>query len=494
MEKLQASPLRVLQLTARAKACEHPDKACHGESCPLARGFYDRLPAAREAAVALPRWDKDSLRTLAAEHAVCPYYLTQELARWADVIVGDYNHGFDVAAFLPALAEAQGWKVGLLVDEAHNLVDRARKMYTAELDPRQFKAVRAAAPAALKKPLNRVGRAWKALDAAQEADYQLHEAPPSALLNALQQASGDILELAGEQPEGVPPALMDWGFEALHFTRLAEAFGEHSLFDGQRDGGGLRLTLRNVVPAPFLKARFAALHSATLFSATLQPPDYHREMLGLPDNSAWLAVASPFAAEQLRVRVARRISTRWQHRQRSVAPIAQLIAAQFSERPGNYLAFFSSFDYLEAALAALTEVAPQLPLWAQRRGMSEAEQAAFLARFAPGGQGVGFAVLGGAFAEGVDLPGDRLIGAFIATLGLPQVNPVNEQFRLRIEALHPGRGFDFVYLYPGLQKVVQAAGRVIRSESDRGVLHLMDDRFARPDVQDLLPQWWHLSS
>lgn len=487
-------PLRGLELVARDKACEHPDKACHGESCPLARGFYDRLPAAREAAVALPRWDKDSLRTLAAEHAVCPYYLTQELARWADVIVGDYNHGFDVAAFLPALAEAQGWKVGLLVDEAHNLVDRARKMYTAELDPRQFKAVRAAAPAALKKPLNRVGRAWKALDAAQEADYQLHEAPPSALLNALQQASGDILELAGEQPEGVPPALMDWGFEALHFTRLAEAFGEHSLFDGQRDGGGLRLTLRNVVPAPFLKARFAALHSATLFSATLQPPDYHREMLGLPDNSAWLAVASPFAAEQLRVRVARRISTRWQHRQRSVAPIAQLIAAQFSERPGNYLAFFSSFDYLEAALAALTEVAPQLPLWAQRRGMSEAEQAAFLARFAPGGQGVGFAVLGGAFAEGVDLPGDRLIGAFIATLGLPQVNPVNEQFRLRIEALHPGRGFDFVYLYPGLQKVVQAAGRVIRSESDRGVLHLMDDRFARPDVQDLLPQWWHLSS
>jgi Rad3-related DNA helicase len=105
---------------------------------------------------------------------------------------------------------------------------------------------------------------------------------------------------------------------------------------------------------------------------------------------------------------------------------------------------------------------------------------------------VGFAVLGGAFAEGVDLPGDRLIGAFIATLGLPQVNPVNEQFRQRIEALHPGRGFDFVYLYPGLQKVVQAAGRVIRSESDRGVLHLMDDRFARADVKELLPRWWQV--
>jgi Rad3-related DNA helicase len=308
----------------------------------------------------------------------------------------------------------------------------------------------------------------------------------------LQQAGGDILELAGEHPDAVPAALMDWGFEALHFVRLAEAFGPHSLFDGQRVEGGLRLTLRNVVPAPFLKERFAALHSATLFSATLQPPDYHREMLGLPDSTAWLDVASPFAAEQLTVQVARRISTRWQHRERSVAPIATLIAAQYAERPGNYLAFFSSFDYLDAAVGALAEQAPQLPLWVQRRGMSEAEQAAFLARFAPGGRGVGFAVLGGAFAEGVDLPGDRLIGAFIATLGLPQVNPVNEQFRQRIEALHPGRGFDFVYLYPGLQKVVQAAGRVIRSESDRGVLHLMDDRFARADVKELLPRWWQV--
>lgn len=483
-------PLRALELVARDKACEHPDKACHGESCPLARGFYDRLPGARQGAVALPLWDRASVRALAQAHEVCPYYLTQELARWADLVVGDYNHGFDVTALLQALRADQGWKVGLLVDEAHNLVDRARGMYSAALEPAAFESVRKGAPAPLKRPLGRVRRAWKALDAAQTADYQVHETLPGALVAALQQATSAVLDLAAEQPDAVPPALMDFCFDALHFVRLAEAFGPHSLFDTTRAGAGLRLALRNVVPAPFLKERFAALHTATLFSATLQPPEYHREMLGLPEDTAWLDVGSPFAAEQLQVEVARRISTRWQHRAQSIAPIVQRIAAQFEARPGNYLAFFSSFDYLEAAAAALAASHPQLPLWAQRRGMSEAEQADFLARFAPGGAGIGFAVLGGAFAEGVDLPGDRLIGAFIATLGLPQVNAVNEQFRRRIDRLHPGRGFDYVYLYPGLQKVVQAAGRVIRSEHDRGVVHLMDDRYGRPDVQRLLPGWW----
>jgi len=483
-------PLRTLELVARDKACEHPDKACHGESCPLARGFYDRLPTARQAAVQAPTWDKTSLRALALTHALCPYYLAQELVRWADVVVGDYNHQFDTSAMLHALAVDQGWRVGLLVDEAHNLVERARKMYSAELDPVAFQAARHVAPAALKAPLQRLLRAWNALGRAQTTDYQVHETLPSSLLSALQQATSAILDHAAEHPDDVPSALLDFCFDALHFGRLAEAFGPHSLFDTTRQGRALRLSLRNVSPAPFLSPRWASVQTATLFSATLQPPEYHRAMLGLPEDTAEIDVASPFEAAQLQVQVARTLSTRWQHRATSVAPIVERIAAQFAARPGNYLAFFSSFDYLDAVLQAFSAQHPLLPCWAQRRGMSEAEQAEFLARLQPGGQGIAFAVLGGAFAEGVDLPGDRLIGAFIATLGLPQVNEVNEQFRQRIDRLHPGRGFDFVYLYPGVQKVVQAAGRVIRGEADRGVLHLMDERFARADVRRLLPRWW----
>jgi Rad3-related DNA helicase len=169
--------------------------------------------------------------------------------------------------------------------------------------------------------------------------------------------------------------------------------------------------------------------------------------------------------------------------------MAEVMAAQYAAEPGNYLAFFSSFDYLQQALDRLQQHHPALPVWAQSRGMSEPERDAFVARFTEGGQGIGFAVLGGAFGEGIDLPGRRLIGAFIATLGLPQVNPVNEQMRSRLQALF-GRGYDYTYLYPGLQKVVQAAGRVIRTEQDHGTVWLLDDRFTRVDVQRLLPGWW----
>lgn len=151
--------------------------------------------------------------------------------------------------------------------------------------------------------------------------------------------------------------------------------------------------------------------------------------------------------------------------------------------------FFSSYEYLQQAVALFAQQHPDVPHWSQSRRMLEGEQREFLARFTTTSQGIAFAVLGGSFAEGIDLPGQRLIGAFVATLGLPQINPVNEQIRERMQALF-GAGYDYTYLYPGLQKVVQAAGRVIRTPSDEGVVHLMDERFAQPQVRSLLPAWW----
>jgi Rad3-related DNA helicase len=168
-----------------------------------------------------------------------------------------------------------------------------------------------------------------------------------------------------------------------------------------------------------------------------------------------------------------------------------LIATQFGQRPGNYLAFFSSFDYLQQVAQSLAEQHPGIKLWAQSRGMGEAQRQDFLDQFSESGQGIGFAVLGGAFGEGIDLPGARLIGAFIATLGLAQLNPVNEQLKRRMAAIF-GAGYDYTYLFPGVQKVVQAAGRVIRTQQDRGVVMLIDDRFGESKVRQLLPRWWSI--
>ena len=488
--------LRVLELVARDKACEHLDKACHGDSCPLAKGFYDRLPAARQAASQVRLLDQRSLRNVALAHQVCPYYLSQEMARWSDLIVADYNYYFDFGAMLFGLAQLNQWQVSVLVDEAHNLVERARSMYSASLDQYSLKTVRDSAPEALKKPLQRLNRGWNALHKDQLAPYQAYAAKPDKLLQALSLCTSAMGDYFNDHPDALTGDLQAFYFDALQWAKVAELFNEHFIFDITKRSftakrSSSTLCLRNVVPAEFIRPRLTAARSSVLFSATLSPRHYYADLLGLPADTAWVDVESPFKAEQLQVSIVERISTRFVHRQASLEPIVALIAQQFAAQPGNYLAFFSSFDYLQQVAQLLAERHPQIALWLQSRGMVEAERQAFLDQFTPHSQGIGFAVLGGAFGEGIDLPGARLIGAFIATLGLPQLNPVNEQMKQRMGAIF-GAGYDYTYLYPGIQKVVQAAGRVIRSQQDRGVVMLIDDRFGEQRVRQLLPKWWTL--
>ena len=526
-----AIPLRVLELVARDKSCEHPDKACHGDSCPLAKGFYDRLPQARSAAMhratGLPL-HKAGLRAVALTHRVCPYYLSQELVRWADVVVGDYNYYFDSSAMLHTMTTTYQWRVAVLVDEAHNLLSRARSMYTATLSQSQLQHVHHSAPVAVRTGLQRLNRAVSEVHQSQTAPYVVLPELPVSLLKTLQQTLTTLTDFLLANPTRVDGNLQAFYFDALHFSRMADAFGPHSLLDvtlndpgtlstqevmaSQLDGAVL--TLRNVVPAPFLAPRFAAAQSTILFSATLSPPAFYKNTLGLPPHTQWLDVPSPFSPTQLRVAALRNISTRFAHRAQSLQPIADLMARQYASQPGNYLVFLSSHDYLQKLQAVFASRHAHIAHWVQSRKMDEAARTAFLNQFTESSQGIGFAVLGGAFAEGIDLPGRRLIGAFIATLGLPQVNAVNEQIRQRLttyfeetglegassqtsqagEEDAATRAYNYTYLFPGLQKVVQAAGRVIRTTSDQGVVYLMDDRFGRPDVLALLPSWWHVQT
>ena len=538
--------LRVLALVAKEQACEHPDKACHGESCPLARGFYDRLPAARAEAVKIGWQDAPAQRQIALGHGICPYYLGQELLRWADVVVGDVHHAFDPKGQLFGLSQALDWRLGLLVDEAHNLVERARRMYSAAISLQQIRAAMAVAPALLRPRFSRLLQVATPVATqaagAQDIDYQVFDAVPDELGEALMALNAALGEHLQDQPAATGP-LLDFYFESSRFQRVVERFGAHSLFDVQRplamavsagpyrsraatgtdalvtanlslleqDLGSLAITgsrdtdpvvadrnfdadlsIRNVVPGAFLRARFAACHTAILFSATLAPQAYQHDLLGLPENTAWIDVPSAFAPGNLVVRVADRLSTRYPHREASLDAIVNLMARQFDEQPGNYLAFFSSFDYLAQAATRLGLRHPGVPQWRQSRAMDSGAREAFLGRFVRDGRGIGFAVLGGAFAEGVDLPGTRLIGAFIATLGLPPVSPVRHQFRLRLDALY-GPGHGYADRVPGMQKVVQAAGRVLRSPEDRGWLWLMDGRYRRPEVLALMPQAWHIT-
>jgi Rad3-related DNA helicase len=377
-----------------------------------------------------------------------------------------------------------------------------------------------------------LAQAVQDLVAEQTDAYAAMDAVPDALVPSLHAAAAALADHFQRQPLAAGP-LLGFHFELQRFVKLADGLADHSLFDvqigagsptateatpaavaggpdlfavtletppdaapacppssGHPCGAEVTLCIRNVAPARFLRQRFEAMHTATLFSATLGPPGYAIDLLGLPQDTGWIDVPPAFPAEHLTVRIAHGLSTRFAHRARSLGPVVDLIAAQHDCSPGHYLAFFSSFEYLEQAAGLLARRRPDIPQWTQDRRMDAGARQAFLSRFVPDGRGVGFAVLGGVFAEGVDLPGSRLIGAFIATLGLPPVSPVQEQMRARLDKLFgPDNGY--ADLVPAMQKVVQAAGRILRTPQDRGTLWLLDDRYARDEVLRLLPAGWH---
>ena len=492
-------PLRVLELVAKDKSCEHKDKACHGQSCPLAHGFYDRLPLARRAAAQQAWLGQQSLRTIALEHAVCPYYLGQEMVRWADVVVGDYNYYFDRSAMLYALTALNDWRVSLLVDEAHNLYSRACSMYSADLASADTVAVRPELPGVLLRAADEVLNQSDALVMAAQnchpvQHWSLLKEVPEAWLRSLQRFNQAAGEYLNDHATDTPATWLSFYFKTLAFATLAEAFGEHSLCEFNISGpvdGECSLNLRNIVPAYFIRQRIEAADSMVLFSATLNPTDYYINLLGLPDTTLSIDVPCPFDPAQLAVSI-HPLSTRRDDRLATLDALVDTMAQQYAQHSGNYLAFFSSFDYLELAQTRLQQRHPSLPVWSQQRLMNESARHAFLQQFDARGQGIGFAVLGGVFGEGVDLPGKRLIGAFIATLGLPQFDDLNNAICERMQAMF-GRGHDYTYLFPGMQKVVQAAGRVIRTPTDSGAVLLLDERYREHRYRSRLPSWWRVA-
>lgn len=544
--------IRSVELIARERSCEHPHLACHGESCPLAKGFYDRLPQARKVAVRYVQLkgavlDAATLRSIALKSDICPYYFGQEMARWADVSIGDYNHYFGLGGMLFALSQQLNWRVATLLDEAHNMVERGRLMFSAELSGYAIKQVAREAPRGFARSFQRLLKILResvqaeAIDGIFEGKASRSKgesgAPkstsqhrrletagllsqmPSALVSEMLSLTARIGERLADQPDQpLDSGLMSFYLEMLHFLRVYEIhdprFFQYEFEYPRMDERYPVLRLRNNVPAPYLAPRFEATHPAILFSATLITADYYRLLLGLPADTVWKEIDSPFKSSQLKVHLVRNISTRYRNRHSSIQPIATLIQYAFEQQQGNYLAFFSSFDYLQQVAEYLENAAPTIPVWKQHRYMDEAARRDFINRFEQDGVGIGFAVLGGVFGEGIDLPGNRLVGAFVATLGLPQFNPFNQALKGQLTSLFGANaseergvnagqmsgtdvgdiGYRFAYLYPGMTKVIQAAGRVIRSEHDIGQLWLIDDRFAEFSIRELLPAWWELSS
>ena len=548
----QANPglvFRSVTLTAKEKVCLAKNEAgrpvCMPEACPYARGYYDRR---KEALAALldggGQLDRPAIEAAARQFTVCPFELGLDLSDWADLVIGDYNYLFDPTVHLRRFFELAGDWI-FLIDEAHNLPDRAREMYSASFAKSSITEAKRAllrGKNALKGHLLRADRELLVLRRAVEAlaprrrteagpesvpaseppqaeQLGFFDQPPAAKKTAPSPALPEPLYAQDgtvffrELPPAVVrplysllPPLQDWLehnpddpaheqlldlYFSLHdLLRTADRYDEHSVTQLTARGSELTIRLLCLDPSAFVDESLACGRTSVLFSATLIPPAYYKKVLGCGGARA-VALESPFPPGNLGLYCLPGISTRYRHREASVGPISDALAALAQSKVGNYLAFFPSYAYLRQVWADFTARYPGIRTIAQESGLDEAGRAAFLARFAPDPAEtlLGFGVLGGVFGEGVDLVGSRLIGCAIVGVGLPQVSPRQEMLRRYFDE-KDGSGFDCAYRFPGMNKVLQAAGRVIRTEHDRGVVLLLDDRFAQEGYRRLFPRHW----
>lgn len=497
MMRDQGLRVSTLVLQAKATACACKNGGCELNpqgQCPRTLGFFDRLPAARQQLIASGLMNSEAIGAVAQQYQLCPFELALQLLPWSTLVICDYNYVFDPLVNLGYFADNDD-RVALLVDEAHNLVDRARQMYSAELlrsDSQLAVAGSKTSRPALSRHLAGVSRALDRWQRNMDGSETISESPPATVGRALDRLFDALArELAdGAQPL---PDLADWLSSLYRYRHIAELFGRHHRCVTRYQKGGsfheLAISLACLNAADQLHKSYQNFHGLVLFSATLRPPGFYQKALGLAPQCQLLSLPSPFASDQLGNFICCNIDTRYQQRSHSIVPIAELVQQVYRSRPGNYLVFFPSYQYLQQVAAAFVERYPDTPLLCQQPQASETARSQFLEQFQQGQRSLGFAIMGGIFGEGIDYHGDSLIGAIVVGVGLPGVN--TEQQLIRQDFNDDGlNGFDFAYRFPGFSRVLQAAGRVIRSETDRGIVVLVDKRFAQGQYRSLLPEHW----
>jgi DNA excision repair protein ERCC-2 len=491
--------LKSLSLTAKEKICFNPDRLCHPDECEYARGHFSRLNAALKDAFTGDSFTRDTIISLAKVHRVCPFEFALDLSMWVDCVVCDYNYVFDPGVFLRRFFEGSSNEYVLLVDEAHNLIDRAREMYSAALNRRQIQDVRNAVKEHLGKLHGTLGRInnWmiKQRTRCEEARNPIAERePPVDLCTLLRDFTGAAEQwLVQNKPARFRERLLDLYFDTRTFLKVADRYDENYATCYVNDRRDMTVKLFCIDPSRYLRETLERCRSAVFFSGTLNPMHYFIESIGCDDTAATLILPSPFPSDNLCVLAASRISTLFKHREHTKIAVAQMICSLVEARKGNYLVFFPSYQYMKMIFDIFRIQKPDIKVIVQNAGMSEHEREQFLAHFHTSTDVhlVGFAVMGGVFAESIDLIGDRLTGAVVIGVGLPGVSLERELIRLYFDDVN-NCGFAFAYQFPGMIRVLQAAGRVIRSETDRGVVMLVGTRFAGDPYRSLLPDEWNI--
>lgn len=487
--RAQGLRARALVMTAKEKICPLSMQEmgggwrCDVLTCPRAIGYFDRLPGALSEMRAEDAWSRAAVEAMAERHGLCPFEFSLSLCEEADLVICDYNYAFDPAARIRRIFQ---WTrdVTLLVDEAHNLPDRAREMLSAQLDSRALRDARRDIGKAIGRKAPLYGALTALIRLIEAIPEGTSRMPPEGLGGALEACLDAATMALGEAPLG---DLMRTCIAALSTLERFDA--GYAVLTGA-SGRHRSVLLLCMDPAPHLIECTKKLRGTVYFSATLTPLPAWREVIGGTDDDGLLSLPSPFPEANFLV-LRHAVSTTYRRRERTVPAVAEAIAEMARARAGNYLACFPSYAYMRQVAEALASFAPELTLHVQQGGMDDAARTAYLEAFMPRERGslVGMVVMGGIFGEGVDLPGERLSGVAIVGVGLPQIGPDRELLRGYYDE-RGGRGFAQAYQYPGMNKVLQAVGRVIRTETDRGVALLIDERFLQLDYAVLMPPWW----
>ena len=496
---------RSILITSKEKCCtsfkpgEH--RRCEPKYCERTPAFYDKINVALiELLENYRTYTSDIIEAVAKKYSVCAYELSLELSEWCELVVCDYNYLFDLQVYLRRYFTAPDAKYVFLIDEAHNLPDRAREMYSATLERSMFKKLQA------KFPNNRhISARIDSVLAKFDEFYELamtekreHEGHFYGFY-ITSQLPDNITDEFRELLKGCEKLfnnnindddLMDAYYDVKHMIKVCDIFDKRFTMYIEAVDDSVKLRILCLDVSKLLDISMKKGTSTALFSATLTPPDYFADILGCEKTEA-LTLPSPFERENLCLLGISNLSTRYEDRQSSASNVANVIRATIAGKQGNYIVYFPSYAYLSEVKEVFEKRYPKINITAQSRSMSENAKKEFLDSFDAKKEGtlVGFCVLGGSFSEGIDLRGERLIGAIIVGVGLPtistELNIVKEYFDKTRE-----NGYAYAYTYPGMIKVLQAAGRVIRSEEERGVVVLIDDRFATLEYRELMPEHW----
>ena len=480
-------------ITAKDKICFCKGSACNPTECPYTKGYYNKIQTVlRYSLLNYDDFDLSLISQIAYDNQICPFEFELDLSLFMDMIICDYNYLFDPISYMKRYFDEDSSHYLALVDEAHNLVDRSRDMYSASLSYEMFKearkSVRHSKLHKLKLALSKMNKMFKEYLIYEEGNHVLNNLNDYTY-KTLSSFITTMQDINKNENKEMSKELLSFYLEVNRFNRILELVNDSYLVYVELNKGNIVLNINCLDASKFLNRCLSMIKGAVVFSATLSPIEYYIDTLGGKKEDPSFVLPSPFPKENLKIIIAPNVSIRYKKRESSYQKVADYIKSFVKNKVGNYFVFLPSYEYLHNLRPYLS--LDDVLIYEQNQDMTDESKEAFLLNFQPSPKetSVAFVVVGGAFGEGIDLVSDRLIGAVIVGIGLPRINFVSDQIANYYDGIGLS-GHDYAYLYPGMNKVMQALGRVIRTEEDRGAVLLIDERYLNNEYRDCFKAEW----